>query len=676
MLIFDQLKKDDPQLRFMAVMVLGGMGILFAGLWWVQVVSAGYYQDKLETQSLRSVRIPAIRGKIVDRDGRSLAENRPSYNINLYLEDLSAKFQAAYATARARVVKELALQVTAQEKRLKRELTKQEKKQFALTLKIRNELQQQTHYEVSSNIVADVGARLGQSIPLEEKDFQRHYDKQRAIPLPVLANLNSTQVARFEEQSIHTPGMDLDIQSLRFYPNNTVAAHLLGYLGRNNDSSEGEPAEYNYRMDDYIGLTGIEKLLDKELRGMAGAKSVLVNNLGYRQRETVWSPAEPGENVVLTVDLDIQKAAETALQAAQANARGAVVVMDARNGDVLAMASNPTYDPNFFAERHDPATSAKMWEYLNDKNLRPQWNRAMQENYAPGSIFKIVVGLAALEQGLNPEETFHSLGYFPIPGRKPMGDTAGAGDFNFSRALAKSSNPYFATQALKPGVLPKIVVLGRQLHLGERTGLVPRQETAGHFPTPEDVAASSWRYGDTANFSIGQGPIVVTPLQMAVMTAAVANGGKVFWPRLVTRIEPYGAVQASQSFPEGRLRDTLRVSARSLRIVRDAMTADVETAEGTGHAAAIPGWRIAGKTGTAEVEKNGHIDKGFKNTWFVSFAPVENPRYVVVATVEGGGSGGKTCAPIAHDVYLAIQKREQQREKKTAPELETLAQMQ
>src|SRR4051812_4569723 len=260
MLIFDQLKKDDPQLRFLAVMVLGGMGILFAGLWWVQVVSAGYYQDKLETQSLRSVRIPAVRGKIVDRDGRALAENRPSYNINLYLEDLSAKFQAAYATALTRVKKDLVLQATTEEKRLKRELTKPEKKQFAVTLKIKNDLQQQTHYEVSRNIVADVGARLGQSIPLEEKDFQRHYEKARAIPLPVLANLNSTQVARFEEQSIHTPGMDMDIQSLRFYPNNTTAAHLLGYLGRNNDSSEGEPAEYNYRMDDYIGLTGIEKL--------------------------------------------------------------------------------------------------------------------------------------------------------------------------------------------------------------------------------------------------------------------------------------------------------------------------------------------------------------------------------------------------------------------------------
>jgi penicillin-binding protein 2 len=676
MLIFDQLKKDDPQLRFLAVVVLGGMGVLLAGLWWVQVVSASYYQDKLETQSLRSVRIPAVRGRIIDRDGRPLAENRPSYNINLYLEDLSKNFQAAYAAALTRVRKDLALQMAAQEKRLQRELTKQEKKQFAVTLKIRNELQEQTHYEVSSNIVADVGARLEQSIPLEQKDFQRHYEKARAIPLPVLANLNSTQVARFEEQSIHTPGMDLDIQSLRYYPNNTVAAHLLGYLGRNNDSSEGEPAEYNYRMDDYIGLTGMEKLFDKELRGIAGAKSVLVNNLGYRQRESVWSPAEPGQNVTLTIDLDIQKAAEAALQGAQANARGAVVVMDARNGNVLAMASNPTFDPNFFAERHDAATSSKMWEYLNDKTLRPQWNRAMQENYAPGSIFKIVVGLAALEQGLNPEETFHSLGYFPMPGRKPIGDTAGAGDFNFSRALAKSSNPYFITQALKPGMLPKIIAVGQRLHLGERTGLLPRQETPGHFPSQNDVASSSWRDGDTANFSIGQGPIVVTPLQMAVMISAVANGGKVFWPRVLARIEPYGTTEATPPFPEGRLRDTLGVSARSLRIVREAMLADVESPEGTGHAAAIPGWRIAGKTGTAEVERNGHKDKGAKNTWFVSFAPVENPRYVVVATVEGGASGGLTCVPIAHKVYLAIQQREQQREKKAAPKLETLAQMQ
>jgi penicillin-binding protein 2 len=400
---------------------------------------------------------------------------------------------------------------------------------------------------------------------------------------------------------------------------------------------------------------------------------VLVNNLGYRQGETIVSPAEPGTNVVLTIDLDIQKAAEAALQAAQANVHGAAVVMDAQNGDVLAMASAPTYDPNFFLQHH---TSDELESLFGDTNNRPLVNRAMQENYAPGSIFKIVVGLAALEQGvLDPRALMHSDGYIMV-GRRRIDDTAGAGEFDFNRALAKSSNTYFITQGLKPGVLARIVALGKRFHLGEKTGLIPRQETKGNLPTLDDVRSSDWHDGDTANLSIGQGAIVVTPLQMAVMTAAVANGGTVFYPRLVSKIEPYGSDEPLEQFPAGQIRDTLGVSQRSLGVVRNAMLADVATAEGTGHAAAIPGWQIAGKTGTAEVEKHGHKEKSADNTWFASFAPFEHPRYVVVVTVEGGASGGSTCAPVAHKIYLAIQQREQERSRTPAPRFGNLAETQ
>ncbi|HEX4646384.1 MAG TPA: penicillin-binding transpeptidase domain-containing protein [Verrucomicrobiae bacterium] len=668
MLIFDQLKKNDPQLRFLATAVFGGMVVLFAGLWWVQVVSSRYYQDKLETQSIRTVRIPAVRGNILDREGRPLAENKPSYNIDLTLEDLTKYFQAAYANALSRARRELNSQMAAQEKRLNRKLTAQEKKQFVLPTATRAQLQQQTRYQVTSNIVAELSRRLREPVAISEKDFQRRYDKARALPLPVLPNINPVLLARFEEQSIYTPGMDLDIQSIRSYPNGALGAHLLGYLVRNNESSEGEIAEYNYRLDDYIGISGIEGLYDPELRGKAGAKSVIVNNLGYRQSETIWSPVEPGQNVTLTIDLDIQKAAETALRDAQANVRGAVVVMDARNGDVLAMASAPSYDPNHFIVRPDPETWAKEHERWTNSLLGIQRNRAIYENYHPGSIFKIVVGLAALEQGvLDPKAFFHSDGYYRLPGRRPIGDTAGEGEFDFNRALAKSSNPYFITQGLKPGVLPKIIALGRRLHLGERTGIMPHQEASGNFPTLKRIA-SAWRDGDTANLSIGQGEIDVTPIQMAVMTAAVANGGKVLQPRLVARVDYPDSGEPGETFAEGTVRDNMGVSQRSLGIVRDAMLQDVESPEGTGHEAAVPGLRIAGKTGTAEVERLGRIDKSAKDTWFVSFAPYENPRYVVVAAVEGGASGGKTCVPIAHKVYLALQLREQQHDKKVKPD--------
>ncbi len=685
MLIFDQLKKDDPQLRFLAIVVAGGMVVLLAGLWWVQVVSANYYKDKLETQSIRTVRIPAVRGNILDRDGRVLAENRPSYNVDLYLEDLTRTFQSNYTNALAHLRANLARQKAEAKKKLNHSLTRQEQKQFdrefAVSESMKLQLQDQARYAVSSNIVAELAVRLGNPISFELKDFEKRYEKFRVLPMPVIANLDAEKVCRFEEQSMHTPGMDLDIQSVRNYPNGTLAAHLLGYVIHNSDSSEGEPAEYNYRLDDYLGLSGIEKVMDKDLRGTAGGKSVLVNNLGYRQRETVWAPVEPGKNVVLTIDRDIQKEAESALAQAQANVRGAVVVMDAQNGDILAMASAPTFNPNFYAVRHaDPAAQAadrEYLDYLGNTNSRPQINRAMQENYAPGSIFKIVVGLAGLEAGtLHPTEIFHSEGYFPMRGlAKPIGDTAGAGEFDFDRALAKSSNPYFITNGLKPGVLPRIIALGQRLHLGERTGLIRGQEAPGHLPSHRDISSSSWYPVETAYLSIGQGQVAVTPLQMAVMVAAVANGGKVLKPRLISRVEAYGTTEATQTFPGGEVRDTLGVSQHSLQIVRHAMRKDVESPEGTGHETDIPGFAIAGKTGTAEVEKNGHKEQQAKDTWFVSFAPYENPRYVVVAMVEGGRSGGKTCVPIVHRIYQTILQREQQREQKRTRKLGTLAEI-
>jgi penicillin-binding protein 2 len=655
MLIFDQLKKDDPQLRFLATVVFGGLLVLLAGLWWVQVVSSRHFQKNLESQSIRTIRIPPMRGKILDREGRALAENRPSYNVDLYLEELSRSFQKAYSEETNQVHQ----QVVQREKELGRKLTPQEKKQFALTRTLNDQLQRQARFNVISSMVQTLSAGLQQPITTTQQEFESHYLKERALPMPILANLNPAQIARFEEQSTAVPGMDLEVHPIRYYPNGTIAAHLLGYLvhARDDDESDGEP-KYSYRLPEFEGsIVGIEGIFENELHGTAGERSVLVNNKGYKQSETVWAPAEPGQNVVLTIDLDIQKAADEALDSVKVDAHGAVVVMDVRNGDVLAMASSPTYDPNHFIQRPAQEIWSREWERWTNEDVQVQMNHALQGKYPPGSIFKIVVGLAALEQNaFDPHKIFHSDGYFML-GNRRIGDTAHAGDFDFDRALAKSSNPYFIDLGLRPGVLPKIIAIGQKLHFGERTGLLPHQESGGNFPTPMDIASSEWRLGHTANLSIGQDRIAITPLQVAVMISAVANGGTVYWPRVVSRIENADGTTA-QAFPAGRMRDAMGVSARSLRIVHEAMLADVESKDGTGHAASVTGLRIAGKTGTAEVEKNGHIDNGSKITWFASFAPYENPKYAVVVMVVSGASGGLTCAPLAHKVYEAIQEAE------------------
>ena len=655
MLIFDELKKNDPQLRLLAVVLAGGLFVLLAGLWWVQVVSARKYESHLETQSYRTVRIPAVRGKILDRDGRVLAENRPRYNLSLYLDDLHLRrqFDAAYGAALAQARADQKQRIAAQEKKLGRSLTKAERKQFALTTGQLKQLHEQSRFRVADSVVEQVSQRLGQPLTLDAAVFNRDYETRLALPYTVLPNLNDAQIARFEEQYSGGLGVVLDLQPARSYPYGTTATHLLGYVRRDDSSKEGEDSYFNYYLPDYRGRVGVEAGFDAQLRGHAGAVAVLVNNLGYRQTENVGSQAEPGDNVVLTLDLDIQQAAERSLLAHQGpDARAAVVVMDVRTDDVLAMVSSPAINPDYAS--NEPAR-------LNDPKLRPQINRATQENYAPGSIFKTVIALACLENGLNPDATVQNPpssenpnhGYTMV-GRRAIQDLAPPGEYNFRRAILRSCNTYFITEGLQAGI-DNIVRMGEKFHFGERTDLPTRQETPGIFPTPARVH-SGWHDGDTANLCIGQGDIAVTPMQMTVAYAAIANGGKVLWPRLVERIEPQDPVSggAATNFPSGLVRGNIGVSGRSLNILREAMLAETEDPEGTGHAAVVgPEMRICGKTGTAQVmnEHNQEIDR---TTWFASFAPYENPRYAVVVMVQSGISGGVSCAPIAHDIYEAI----------------------
>ena len=628
MLIFDQLKKNDPQLRVITWGILAGLMILLGGLWYVQVLSYRHYNENQRSQSYRTVRIPAIRGKILDRHGLPLAENQPSYNLMLYLDELRDLFQDEW-------------------RRLK--------PKGKLTRAARHALESDARYRVASNVVQKVGEIVQQPLFLSREQFFKHYTNQLALPYPVLLNLTPQQIARFQEHADAPPGVDLDVQPLRFYPHGRTAAHLLGYLTRDNSSAEGEDAYFNFRLPDYRGRVGIEWAFDQHLRGRAGMKSVLVNSLGYRQSQTIWTPAEPGKNVLLTIDLTIQQAAEKALQAAQVPdppVRGAVVVMDPNNGNILAMASYPGFDPNSFI----PQISVEEYGKLTDEFLRPQLNRATQENYHPGSIFKIATGLACLDAGLDPLKKIIVPKVLFI-GRRALHDPqSDGGEFDFQRAFLKSSNNYFASNALTYG--PEgIVRVGADFHFGEKTQFEAGHEVRGSFPTPKSLRR--WSDGDTANLSIGQGPIDVTPLQIAMMISAVANGGKVLQPRLIERVQPQEtwSGETATFMPPAQVRGYLHVQSRSLEIVRRAMLADVEDPEGSGKGAFVQGMRVCGKTGTAQ--KGESKKTGFDLiTWFASYAPFESPRYVVVIMVESGYAGGRTCAPVAGKIYKAIQELE------------------
>ncbi len=639
MLIVDQLQKDDARLRGLAILTLLGMLILVGGLWRLQVMATQRYARSEEAQSVRLVRVPAVRGRILDRNGLALAENRPSYDVNLYLEELRPGFAFEYTNAVLPAAR--ARQPGAR-----------------LSYRERLRLQETARLNVYSNTVGVVAAGLGEPLAVNQDRFLRHYRQALALPLPVRDNLDPGGMALFFERCLGVPGVDLEVQAVRTYPYERVAAHLLGHLRRADEvENDPDPLVFRYRLRDYRGVAGVESRYDSLLRGRAGVKALLVNSQGYRHQESILQPTESGSDVWLTLDLPIQVASERALARVAGSAtRGAAIAMDVRSGDILALVSLPAFDPNRFLG----GLTEEEFAEINDEKLRPQMNRAVSGAYAPGSIFKVVIALAGLEAGvLDPAVEHQYLGYWPLgPRVPPIEDTAPPGSYDFKRAFKRSSNCYFIDHGTRLG-RSRIVAMCRRFGLGEPTGYGLGAEAAGVLP--DDIYVEKrrslrdpWTEGDTANLSIGQGALTVSPLQMAVMTAAVANGGQVLVPRIIERVEPADGGLPDHTQPQ--VRSQLGVNPQNLALIREAMLADVEEPEGTGREAAIPGFRVCGKTGTAEVKRGRLLVD--KITWFVAFGPYEAPRYAVVVVVESGGSGGRTCAPVAGQIFRAIQQRE------------------
>lgn len=637
MLIFDQLKRDDRELRFLAIIMFGGLGVLIAGLWYIQIVRSRHYQEDQIGQTTRTVRVPAVRGKILDRNGIPMAKNRPVFNLDIYLADLSSRFKKSFRQVKAQ--------------------------QTILPEGIPN-YPRLARYLVVSNLAHQVSQWLKEDIAIDEKAFNKHFSAKRALPYPILKNLTLEQVALFSEKPQSLPGLDLRVESVRVYPYETLGAHVLGMLKRDESSHKDEDAFFDYRLPDWRGLAGIEGEYDGELRGLAGTRRITVNYLSYQTTNSFLRTPDPGASVTLTIDLRLQYAAEMALRQTEfGNAvRGSVVIMDPRNGDILALASAPSYNPHLFLDR----ISTEVWNALNNSTNRPQLNRCIYEHYHPGSVFKMVTALASLEAGqCNPAEQIYNPGYWQWrEGTREIDDTAAAGMYDLRRAFVRSSNTYFIRHAMKPGVIQKMIMIGEKLGLGQKSRLIKGQDVPGNYPKLEDLV-SGWGPGNTANLAIGQGRIHVTPLQVATMTSAIANGGTVFWPRIAARIEPNDPESTLQPiyYKQGDIRSYLGVSPRSIGILKNIMKADVHDDDGTGKSAFTQGITIGGKTGTAEVEQRGKIVD--KITWFASFAPVEAPRYAVVVMVESGRSGGYTCAPVAGQIYREIVKIEQQARQNT-----------
>ncbi|MDD2599112.1 MAG: penicillin-binding protein 2 [Kiritimatiellae bacterium] len=572
------------RIALLALLFAVGMVYLVMSLHRVQVVnSADLTRDQVR-QSVRRVQVPGARGRIFDRHGICLADNRPSYCIAYYVEELRQRG-----------------------------------------------LWQRTIDAVDADIdrLAKV---LG--LPREISKDRVALHVKTSLPMPLLAwsDVSEEVVARWAEEVGSFPGVDIYVQPERYYPHQSTAAHLLGYVGR--DRPKSLPGQQvHFYLPEMIGKAGVERQYNDMLTGVCGGRLIRVDARGYKHAVWEGTPAVEGDDLRLTIDLKIQVALETAL----AGKKGAGVVVDPRNGEILAMVSAPGYNLNDFV----PAPSTITWNGLNNDKELPLINRAIQGRYAPGSTFKPVTAIAALTAGeVTPDEAIHCDGVFRLGTmRLRCWNTYGHNDIKLRKAIEQSCNNFFCELGHRTGYEP-IRTVAAEMGLGVKTGVDLPFEASGLLPTDEWKQRNMrepWRVGDTCQIAIGQSMLLTTPLQMAMLTAVLANKGRLYRPRLMLR-EGAGECVREMHWPDA-----------TINLVRDGMH-DVATS-GTGRRVQIRGTQVAAKTGSAEYDSGGQRRK---NTWVIAFAPFEQPEVAVVILVEDGVSGGYTVAPLIHDVLASV----------------------
>jgi penicillin-binding protein 2 len=580
-----------PRLLTAGAVVFAALLLLCLRLWHLQATEGEHFRALSENNRLRLKWMAAPRGIIYDHKGRVLVDNRPSFDVVVVPED---------APDLETTLSSLAL-----------------------------------HLSDGKELANGVLPRDPRRPPYEGVVVKQDVD------WPTLVAVETHQP--------DIPGVSIEVQPKRRYPANGSAAHLLGYVG------EVSPAELtllsNYRMGEVIGKFGTEKQWDKYLHGQRGFQNIEVDSMGRRLRMLKEIEAQSGFDLVLTLDWDIQSAAEEAMTGKE----GTLVVLDPRDGAVLAMVSRPAFDPNIFARGIRP----EEWQELTTSSLHPLTNRAIQGQYPPGSSFKIVLAVAALEKGeITPSTRFFCPGGFWFGGhffhcwRK-----GGHGGVDLRRALVESCNVYFYQVGQRLGV-DTIAAYARKLGLGLPSGIALDHERGGVIPDSawkKKVLGAPWYAGETLSVAIGQGYVSVTPLQMATLAAAIANGGTVYRPYLVRRVQTAEGEVVREYHPEAI--QATGIGKKTLDFVRQAMQDVVNSPSGTGKKAQLPNVIVAGKTGTAQAVP-GLGGKGTKlprryrdHAWFVAFAPVQDSEVAVACLIEHAGEGGgAAAAPVVRQV--------------------------
>jgi len=564
------------RLLILRAVVSLAFAVIFVRLVQLEVFQGALNRRLADENRIRVIRRLAPRGDIVDRHGRLLAGSRLAFSVCVVPEELSIAGRSDPAAGLARLL----------------------------------------------------------GMPVEEvRQRLSRVERTRAEPIAVWRNASPQAVARLEEQAIYITGVTVLSNAIRDYPHGALAAHVLGYVGEISAEEVAMQGDGDYRSGDLIGKTGIEKVAERVLRGVDGGEQIEVDARGRKVRTLEAVPPQPGQNVRLALDLDLQQAAEEAL----GKRTGAVVAMDPNTGEVLALVSHPDFDPNLFSGSLTPA----QWSRLTGP-AHPQQDRAVGSSYPPGSVFKPITAAAALEAG----EASLGSRYF-CSGSLTLGNWQlrcwkrdGHGSIDFLEGFAQSCNVMFATLGRRVGP-DKLAEMARRFGLGEKTGIDLPQEVPGLVPSPEwkkQRRHQAWYPGDTCQLAIGQGDCLMTPLQVAVEFAAIANGGYLVRPRLVIGVEGEQQAVGKQAKRAIGLRED------TLAALRRGSEAVVEPG-GTAHSIASDQYRIAGKTGTAE------NPSGSPHAWFAGYAPADDPSLVVVVIVERGGHGATTAAPIARHVF-------------------------
>ena len=600
----DEERSARSKLFYFGVLVFFVFGILTLQLARLQLVNGEEYRQRAENNRLRQVPVMPARGLIYDRNGLPLVENAPS-------------FAAAVVPADVPAGEELRISIALQEV---------------------------------------TGVPAGETMARIE---ERRRSNDPFTPAIVKENLSDEAAFTLREMLAALPGVRVVIEPQRKYLQGELLSHILGFVGPIYAEDYEELGPAGYQLNDRVGRAGVELTYEPLLRGALGTQAIETDASGREIQVLGETPANPGHNLVLSIDVQLQAKVEEFVRAGMgASLNAAAVVINVKTGEVLSLVSLPNYDSNAFSGEVDEAA---LQRYSTDP-AKPMLNHAITEMYPPGSTFKQITGLAALQEGVATANTqIFSPGYLEIPNpffpgvadrfRDWRGDL---GTMNFYRGVAMSSNVYFyylsggyesATQSFRGLGATRLADWARRFGLGEPSGIDLPGESAGLVPDPvwkEKAVGEDWLLGDTYNFGIGQGYVNATPIQMLLVTAAVANGGNVLIPHVVKELRD--AAGNPVALARQTVKRSLNIDQRNLAIMREAMRQAV--ADGSASAAAVRGVAVAGKTGTAEFDER-RADGSYKeHGWFTGFAPFEDPEVAVVVFLERGAGGG-TAAPVA-----------------------------